>query len=284
MLISLGMDTLRQIASSVNLPPGRDSNKGHLVKALLDAPAVTRGLLLEHLSVSDLKRVRTLCGMPDKTPHSRCSRATSQGDGPAPITTPPKQMPSKQRASGRMSGTPTVEASGDSSAADLSTCFVAIDFETADSRRDSACAVALVRVEDETIVDKTTFLIRPPRRNFVFSYLHGITWADVAHAPSFAELWPQISGKLQGAGFLAAHNAAFDRSVLRACCRAAALDPPSIPFRCTVQAARRTWKIYPTKLPDVCAFLNLPLQHHDAASDAEACARIMIAARKAGFR
>jgi DNA polymerase-3 subunit epsilon len=33
-------------------------------------------------------------------------------------------------------------------------------------------------------------------------------------------------------------------------------------------------------LPDVCSYLGLPLRHHDPASDAEACAQIVIAARK----
>jgi DNA polymerase III epsilon subunit-like protein len=48
--------------------------------------------------------------------------------------------------------------------------FVAIDFETADYGRDSACAVAVVRVEGLAIVDRAHYYIRPPRSRFVFSY------------------------------------------------------------------------------------------------------------------
>jgi len=59
--------------------------------------------------------------------------------------------------------------------------------------------------------------------------------------------------------------------------------PPSIQWSCTVQLARRTWNVRPTKLPNVCTFLGVPLKHHDAASDAEACARIVIAARTEPF-
>jgi DNA polymerase III subunit epsilon len=47
---------------------------------------------------------------------------------------------------------------------------------------------------------------------------------------------------------------------------------------CTVQLARKTWQLHPTKLPNVCDYLNIPLEHHQALSDAEACARIVIAA------
>lgn len=155
--------------------------------------------------------------------------------------------------------------------------FVAIDFETADYSPDSACAVALVRVENHAIVHRAFSLIKPPRRKFVFTYLHGISWEDVANQPTFGELWPELQPVMDGVDFLAAHNASFDRSVLRRCCAAAGLDPPGLPFRCTVDLARKTWKIYPTKLPHVCRYLGIPLNHHEAASDAEACARIVLA-------
>jgi DNA polymerase-3 subunit epsilon len=159
-------------------------------------------------------------------------------------------------------------------------CFVAIDFETADERPDSACAVALVRVVNDEITERTSVVIRPPRRAFVFTYLHGIAWDDVAEQPCFAEWWPHLAEKMKGADFLAAHNAKFDQGVLTACCQAAGVAPPPLPFVCTVQLARSTWNIHPTKLPNVCAALKLPLNHHNAASDAEACARIVIAARQ----
>ena len=157
-------------------------------------------------------------------------------------------------------------------------CFVAIDFETADRGNDSACAVGLVRVVGGQIVGRTHHLIRPPRRRFVFTYVHGITWERVAGEPTFAELWPRLREQLAGAEFLAAHCAPFDRSVLRACCGAAGVPVPALPFECSMRMARAAWDLYPTKLPDVCRHLGIPLRHHDALSDAEACARIVIAA------
>ena len=113
-----------------------------------------------------------------------------------------------------------------------------------------------------------------------FTYLHGITWEDVAHQPTFAELWPSLTPILEGVDFLAAHNASFDRSVLHRCCETAGLSPPALPFQCTVQLARQTWNIYPTKLNNVCDHLGITLKHHFAASDAEACALIVIAAHR----
>ena len=156
--------------------------------------------------------------------------------------------------------------------------FVAIDFETANYLPDSACALGVVKVVDGMIVDKAVHLIKPPTKEFVFTYIHGLTWKDVAKEADFGEIWPKVESLLCGAEFLAAHNAAFDKRVLQACCATYGIPTPSLPFQCTVQVARRTWGIYPTKLSNVCEKLEIELNHHEALSDAMACARIMIAA------
>ena len=164
------------------------------------------------------------------------------------------------------------------------TTFAAIDFETANYSADSACAVGLAIVKGSRIVRREQHLIRPPDRRFVFTYLHGLAWEDVCDAPTFAELWPALLEQIEDAGFLAAHNASFDRNVLASCCRAYGMRQPAQPFVCTVKVARAVWKVFPTRLPDVCRHLGIPLRHHEAGSDAEACARIVIAATKAGWR
>jgi DNA polymerase III subunit epsilon len=160
--------------------------------------------------------------------------------------------------------------------------FVAIDFETAAYRRDSACAVGLVKVVGGEIVDRAVHLIRPPTRQFVFTYIHGLTWNDVEAADDFGRLWPKLAAFLDGATFLAAHNAAFDKGVLHACCATYGVAAPTLPFRCTVQIARRAWNIHPTRLSDVCRELNIALNHHEALSDATACAEIVLAAADLG--
>jgi DNA polymerase-3 subunit epsilon len=172
--------------------------------------------------------------------------------------------------------------------------FVAIDFETADRGQDSACSVGLVRVENGAIVEKVVQLIRPPRfaegdlfnpaPDFEFTYIHGIKPDMVAGAPTFGQAWPKLERILKGAHFMAAHNAPFDNGVLTACCAAAGLPKPPHRFVCTVRLARDTWKLYPTKLPNVCQHLGIALNHHEALSDAEACAKIVIAAEKRGVK
>lgn len=156
--------------------------------------------------------------------------------------------------------------------------FVAIDFETADNQRDSACAIGIVRVEGGEIVGRAYHLIRPPRSLFTTTFVHGIRWSDVRNEPTFAQLWPQIAPWFQGIDFVAAHNAAFDRSVLRASCALAQVSEPALPYVCTVKVARQTWALKPAKLSDCARHIGFALQHHHAGSDAEACARIVMAA------
>jgi DNA polymerase-3 subunit epsilon len=183
----------------------------------------------------------------------------------------------------------------DNSKSSSRSVFVAIDFETADQGRDSACSVGMVRVENGAVTRKVVQLIRPPRLEggdlfspappaFMFTYIHGIKPEMVLDAPTFAEAWPKLAPMLDGAHFLAAHNAPFDSGVLAACCAAAGLPKPAHRFICTVRLARSTWNIYPTKLPDVARHLKLELDHHEALSDALACANIVIEAQKRGVK
>jgi len=161
--------------------------------------------------------------------------------------------------------------------------FAAIDFETADYGRDSACSVSIVIAEKGKISEQKSFLIRPPRRDFIFSYLHGIYWEDVAKQPGFADLWPKIKKHLDKVEFIAAHNASFDRGVLHACCAMTGAVPPDVEYLCTMKLARRLWGVYPTKLSDVCRYFGIPLKHHDAKSDAIACAKIVLEALEKGI-
>jgi len=163
------------------------------------------------------------------------------------------------------------------------TAFVAIDFETASRAPDSACAIGVVRAVNGRVTAREVRLIRPPAPDFHFTHIHGITWDDVRDAPDFAEVWRSLRPMLRGARFLAAHWAPFDRSVLAACCRTYGLRAPAQPFVCTVRLARAQWGIHPTKLPDVCRRLGLDLNHHEALSDALACAGIVLKAQAEGW-
>jgi len=159
----------------------------------------------------------------------------------------------------------------------LTATFCAIDFETADREADSACQVGLCRVEGGAVVRTHAVLVRPPRQEFAFTHVHGLTWASVEKAEPFGPVWGGIGDLIASCAFLVAHNAPFDRRTLLACCRAAGLPAPDLPWVCTQSLARKRWPGERYGLGDVCGRLGIPLTHHEAGSDAEACARVLLA-------
>ena len=161
--------------------------------------------------------------------------------------------------------------------------WVAIDFETATRARDSACAVGIAVVHEGAIVDAGSWLIRPPGNEYERwnVRIHGITPDRTQSAPSFGDLWPVLRGYLEETNVLA-HNASFDMGVLRALLASAGLEPPDMHYVCTVLLARRAFPELPRhRLDTVCDHCGIELAHHDAASDAAACAAIALRCRDA---
>ncbi len=167
---------------------------------------------------------------------------------------------------------------------------LAIDFETANERRDSPCAVGLAWIEGGRVVRREARLIRPAEMRFSPGNIrvHGIRPRDVANAPSFPEAMapflPEIAGSL-----VLAHNASFDVGVLAATLQAYGLSQPAYTSLCTVQLARRHWPgeggqgqgTY--RLSALAARVGVTFRHHDAGEDAYACAEIALAVtREAG--
>jgi DNA polymerase-3 subunit epsilon len=157
--------------------------------------------------------------------------------------------------------------------------FVVIDFETANDERSSACALAVVVVRSNVITESKMFLINPGisptawREKYIA--MHGITPAMVADQPAFPAIWPTIAPYLTGD--VVAHNASFDASVLSTLLENAGITEPYIRYYDSVQIARNVWPDLDNhKLATVAAHLGLPLDHHNAISDATATAQFVI--------
>lgn len=152
-----------------------------------------------------------------------------------------------------------------------------IDFETANPSANSACAVGLVLTQAGKIIEKKSTLIKPPRSWFAFTHIHGITAADVEDAPTFPDVYDQyISPMLSTAQVLVAHNSSFDKRVLLTTAEHYGIEVPALPWKCTVQLSRNQLRIYPANLKNVCQTLDIPLNHHEALSDAVASAHIYL--------
>lgn len=158
--------------------------------------------------------------------------------------------------------------------------FVAIDFETANEKRSSPCAIGIAEVSAGRLTGARSWLIRPPQGYFDrFNVsIHGITEADVAGAPEFDELWPILLPYLDGKTVIA-HNAGFDISVLKHTLDHYGIEPPRLRYACTVVISKLAWPDRSTyRLNAMADHLGITFRHHDAGEDAEACAKIALKA------
>ncbi|OYX85355.1 MAG: DNA polymerase III subunit epsilon [Flavobacteriales bacterium 32-34-25] len=156
--------------------------------------------------------------------------------------------------------------------------FTAIDFETATSFH--PCSVGIVTVENGIVVDEFVTLIQPPNNlyNPYTIQVHGIYPRDTAREKNFLQVFPEIQKRLQNR-VVVAHNESFDRNVLAKSMDYYGLDYADLniasKWECTVKIYKAKG-LKPTKLSDCCRAMNIELQHHEALSDARACARLYL--------
>ena len=160
--------------------------------------------------------------------------------------------------------------------------FIAIDFETATAKRNSACSVGIVTVENGVIIEEYHTLIQPPNNEYNWHNIqvHGITESDTFNAPNFQQVYPEIKRRLAGKVVIA-HNESFDRSVLKNTMLDFGIEYSDLDLSdkwgCTMKIYKaKGYK--PAKLNVCCAQHNIQLQHHDALSDARACAKLYLIA------
>lgn len=156
--------------------------------------------------------------------------------------------------------------------------FVAIDFETANEKRHSPCSLGLCVVKNSEIIYEKHWLIRPKELRFnpMNIWIHGIREGDVLDAPEFDTLWAEIQPLLDGQ-LVIAHNAAFDMSVLRQTLNAYNLPYPTFDYSCTMVMSKHFYSYLDNaKLDTVSKHLNFQFTHHQALSDARACANILL--------
>ncbi|OIQ21055.1 MAG: DNA polymerase III subunit epsilon [Flavobacterium sp. MedPE-SWcel] len=158
--------------------------------------------------------------------------------------------------------------------------FTAIDFETATGHPHSACAVGIVTVEDGVITEEYYTLIQPPDNEYWFRNIqvHGIKPIETLDKPMFDDLFPEIQKRLFGRKIVA-HNEGFDRKVLSKTMDWYGLyyDELEIAdkWECTCKIYRA--KGYKPANLKACSDRNgIALNHHEALSDARACAKLYL--------
>jgi len=156
--------------------------------------------------------------------------------------------------------------------------FTAIDFETATGYH--PCSVGIVTVENGIIVDEFVTLIKPPNNvyNPFTIQVHGIYPRDTVNAKSFLQVYPEIEKRIKNR-VVVAHNESFDRNVLAKSMALHGLQYEDLNiaarWECTVKIYKAKG-LKPTKLSDCCREMKIQLNHHEALSDARACAKLYL--------
>lgn len=157
--------------------------------------------------------------------------------------------------------------------------FAVVDFETTGLRPDRGariCEFAVVRVRgDGTVLGEASTLINPevPIDGTPF---HGLTDADVYHAPTVSESLTTFSTLVSGA-ILVAHNLDFEERFLSRQLGPAGL-PSGLAALCTLRTLRAQVDLSRYSLPRASEALGdwSPTHQHTALGDARATARLLV--------
>ncbi len=173
--------------------------------------------------------------------------------------------------------------------------IVGVDVETACPSPGAICSIGIAVVSGGAVVQSRQWYTDPRTRfDPRFIDIHGITERDVRGKPCIRDAWTEIHRFINDSiealkpptlfeevrvgvrgsepdALFVAHNAPFDRRQIEH-----ALDGP-LPFTlaCTVAMSRRAFpRLARYNLRAVSDHLRIELDHHDALSDARACALI----------
>jgi len=160
--------------------------------------------------------------------------------------------------------------------------FIAIDYETANADYRSACSLGVSIVENGKVVETFESLIQPPMEFSEFDpfnvMIHGITPTQIKGAPTFDYLWEKLDkfNSKYKAPFVC-HFSGFDIRVTEALLNYYGVSFQEIQFYDTYTIARKLWpQLINHKLNTLSENFKIELNHHNSASDAQACALIAL--------
>lgn len=250
------LDNPEVVALAARLRSARVKRQYVLVPELNGAGIAIKAML-------DAIRVRAVCGGAADSPE------------PPAETLSPADVPSTGLALGVFKAAQLLEME---SSAVAFTNFTAIDLETTgrDTSKSEIVELAAVRVRDGEITETFSSFVKPDVPiDAGASAVTGITEADLAGAPAFAEIWPLIR-EFAGADVLVAHNGyQFDFPILSRMVeetgdRFSAITFDSLPLARDLVPTSR-------KLGDLARHFGIdPGNSHRALDDTRALALVML--------
>ena len=161
--------------------------------------------------------------------------------------------------------------------------YIVFDVETPNRANNRMSSIGVSIIKNGKIEGDFYTLIDPEVHfDYFNTRLTGISAESVKGAPTFPKLWKKLAPVMEK-GIIVAHNAVFDLSVLKSCLRDYGIEWKSeVKYLCTVQMGRKLMPDMSHKLNVMCEHYGIALDHHNAASDARACAEIFLRYMESG--
>jgi DNA polymerase-3 subunit epsilon len=199
--------------------------------------------------------------------------------GQTPSTTPAAPAPQRQPTRTSPASTP-VRNPAPAPSPTVQPRFVVLDVETTglSAKQHRVIEIAVITTDILGRVQEEWTTRLDPQGPVGATHIHGLSNADVAGAPVFAEIVNDLNRRLAGAA-VAAHNAKFDLAFLREEYHRAGWTLPSVHALCTLQACdHHLPHLERRRLADCCWAIGQPLvDAHSALGDARATAALLAA-------
>lgn len=157
-----------------------------------------------------------------------------------------------------------------------------LDFETTGFKRNRAVSLGIVHYENKIRISEKYYMINPMEQiEPMARRIHGISNEDVMSAPTFLELWDEISKYIEGCTIIA-HNAQYDLRVLKGELERYHIKCKDFDVICTCENARKLHlPVANNKLDTLCDYFHLNLKnHHNALDDTVACENIYFSLKR----
>lgn len=154
--------------------------------------------------------------------------------------------------------------------------FVAIDFETANQNRASACSVGMTKVTNGIITDTYYSLINPECEFDAYNtYIHGIDSQMVQGEKNYSEIYTDILDFSENLP-LVAHYAPFDMGVIRDSNDRYSVSNFKKNYFDSYYLSTQYIQALNYKLSSLADMIGFTFNHHNALEDSKACAAVIL--------
>lgn len=152
--------------------------------------------------------------------------------------------------------------------------YVLLDIKNPNTRGNSICAIAVVLVENDTVIDKKYTLINPEdgfdENNFEIT---GIDASQVQNAPTLKEYWNEIRDLLRE-NIIIGHNITYALAVLSRSLQRYDIEVTDYRYSCTLELSRKYMKADSYKLESLMKMLGHEYHAHTGLDDALFCGEV----------